>query len=1059
MYAFIFTILIVLITTLAFPSSMTARTPETSVLRWSPISTPGSYSDRNDILTPGEINGIAAASDGNTIYALDIPNAMGLPAPIPGIWKSVDTGISWSPRPTVHLCAAVPAPTLPVMDIAVAPDNPDLVAAVCLNSLGTLRGEVYFSDDGGATWLYSGPVPWIHGAGEQIGDVAVSSGYNANNVLVHDVIIGSRHPANGVADGEIYVWRYPGFSGWKAQGFSLGDVIVVRPSPNYAEDFSLVVMAATTQRTYMSLGFRDVAADTCFWNIDSGWPVEICQLSQSGGIASGEDRIITGDVSLPSNFLGTQENQRLIFASYDSNHTSMGPSQVLDDVYRLNNTTVTPLRLPGAASTARVSTLVYHGDGKSGKLMAGEVAADSIQASTRTWFCLDPLSLCPTWHVSIKPPTGGGKDGFANAQLAWPREGSTVYVGTGSGNRDTSSKWSDPTSPSWAGQSLDESAFSISSDDGNSWNQTGLIDTRIDWLKSVAVAEDESTIYVASANDIGFDSIWRSQSSLLGDNWQRVMCFTGDSSVLKLAPDAKDGANVFWADQGTDQTRSSLDHGQTWQDCLPNIIVQDIIAPDSRNIYVLQADGQVRHGSYASAWTWAKPADTDLSSSHTILAYADFILVGSAVNESSPAAYSADNGRTWLKITAKTPSSGNRHVAFDPDFDSNQIIYVADDADGIYRWGLGRSDSWEDMAPPDHGFYSIHPSPKGPLYGAFSATGSGVDRALYPRSGIPKPGVNWDSIAIGLPPNAKLSSEPDSMAISENTLCAIDDRAYGPSAGTGLLWAFIDTLSGRGPRLIEPADGAALGCDPVSGRNQDISLSWEQLSLADAYEVEIAKDQDFNLRVTEAEPSTNPYYTPPAVTNPAYRILPAGLPEANATYYWRIRVRQAATGQVIRSYWSDTSSFIIKAGLRVVSPYLGAQALQPVHGACNLPVSFIAFSWTPFKGTTEYRFVLARDSALTDIVVQDYLPTTAYKYNGRLDYDTSYFWQVTPTKPLPGEPSPVFCFITVVEPTPSQVPSPLYDQLLQWLQVSVLINVLGFVSVLGMIIVFSRRIR
>ena len=180
---------------------------------------------------------------------------------------------------------------------------------------------------------------------------------------------------------------------------------------------------------------------------------------------------------------------------------------------------------------------------------------------------------------------------------------------------------------------------------------------------------------------------------------------------------------------------------------------------------------------------------------------------------------------------------------------------------------------------------------------------------------------------------------------------------------------------------------------------------------------------------------------------------------ANSTYYWRVRVRQVATGQVIRSYWSEAGSFSIKAGLPVVSPYLGAQALNPIHDADNIPISFIAFSWTPFKEATEYNFVLATDSALTDIIVQESLPTTAYRYSGRLDYDTPYFWQIAATKPLPSEPSPVFSFITASKPsTPPEAPS-LYGQLLQWLQISVLINILGFVIIVAMMILFrSRRI-
>ena len=1048
-----------MIASLALPPALAlARVPDTSVLRWAIVDTPDSIADRNDLRSPCEVNAIAVASDSETIYAIDIPNATPPPVANPGIWKSSDGGINWSPKPAQHLCQAIPGPTPPVMDIALAPDNPALVAVVCLNNAATLRREVYLSDDGGTTWVYTGAIPWVYGGNEQIGDIAISPGYNFSGKLTHDIIVGSRHPNDGNGDGEIYILSYPGLSSWKAQGFTWGDVIAVRPSPNYTADFSLVVMAATIQRTHLCLGYRDTAANTSVWNSDTGWPVEMCEPSQSGGNTSGEDKIITGDIALPGSFIGTSENGRLIFATYDSNGTALGPSQVLDDAYRLNNTRVTRLRLPGAGSRARISTIAYAGDDKDGKLLAGEVAAELAQASAKVWLCLDPLSSCPTWKMALKPPTGGGSDGYANAQLAWSSDGSIAFCATGSGNRDTPQKWANPTNPAWGSQSLDESAVSITLDDGNSWNQIGLIDTNIDRLRSVAAADDESTLYLASVNDTGFDSLWRTQSPILGDAWQRVMCASGESPIVRLAPDASDGANLFWGDQGTDQARSSTDYGQTWHDCLPNVMIQDMAAPDRQTLYILQGNGEVRRGYHANGWRWERSVDTGLAASHIIAVYNDYVLVGAAANEPSPVAYSADKGQTWIKITKETPSAGNRHVAFDTYFDSNQIIYVADDAGGIYRWSLDRSYSWEDMAPPNHSFYSIAPGSKGALYGVYSSTESGVDRSLYSRSGIPKPGVYWDSITTGLAASVQFSTEPSAISISEGCLWAIDARDYDPASDEGCLWAFTDTLARTGPRLIEPEDRAAFGCDPVSGRNQEVDLGWQQLSLADAYEIKIARDEAFSLPITEAEPQTNPYYKPAVATSPAYRILPGILPEANSTYYWRVRVRQAATGQVIRSHWSEKGNFSIKAGLPVVSPHLGAQALKPAHGTSNIPVSSATFSWTPFKGVTEYELVLAKDSALTDIVVRESLPTTAYRYGGRLDYGTGYFWQVAATKPLPSEPSPVFSFTTAARPSPPPAAPPYYE-LLRWLQISTIINVLGFVTIVAMIILFrSRRI-
>jgi hypothetical protein len=419
MLGYVIASVLVLLASLVLSSTPAlGETPDSAVLSWTIIDTPGSIANSNDIRPTCEVNAIALASDGKTIYTIDIPNATPPPVANPGIWKSSDGGITWSPKPMQHLVRAAPAPTLPVMDIAVSPDDPDLIAAVCLNGAGTLRHEVYLSDDGGTNWVYTGAIPWVYGGGEQISDIAISPGYDLNGELTHDIIVGSRHPNDGNGEGEAYILNHPGLSGWRAQGFTSGDIIAIRPSPKYTDDFSLVVMAANTQRTYICLGYRDIAANTSAWNRDYGWPVEMCEASQGGGNTSGEDRIITGDIALPSNFLSTSENKRIIFATYDSNGTALGASQVLDDVYRLNNSRVTRLKVPGAGSSARISTIAYTGDDKAGKLLTGDVDADLIQASAMVWTCYDPLAPCATWKPSLKPPTGGGKDGYANAQLA-----------------------------------------------------------------------------------------------------------------------------------------------------------------------------------------------------------------------------------------------------------------------------------------------------------------------------------------------------------------------------------------------------------------------------------------------------------------------------------------------------------------------------------------------------------------------------------------------------------------------------------------------------------------
>ncbi len=1002
-----------------FPEPLQADTPSTCVLKWGTIDTPGSFPQRNDIITPCEVNDMAVSADGKIIYALDIPNSSTGPVVNAGIYRSEDGGISWSPRPTQWLARipSPPAPTFPLSDIAIAPDNPDFIAAVCMDVAGTRRKEVYYSEDGGTNWHYSGSIPWLYGSDEQVGSIAVSPPCTYQGIQVHDIIIGSRKPSDGQAQGEIYVYRYPGISGWQAQGFAGGDIITLHPSPAYSSDSTLVIMASTTQRTYINLGSRDFAANTCSFNTVPNWPVELCTPDQAGGANSGEAHIVTGSLSLPSDFDGGASARRIIFTAYDSNGASLGAGRTLDDVYRLNDSMVTRLKVP--AGKPRISSIAYHGTTKSGKLLAGSVTADPLTAAATLWFTSSPLAQCPTWVKPLKSPTGGYGSGFANVIVAWDEDGQTALAGTGSGNRDTPLKWSDPNDPSWASQALDESAFSVGLDDGASWNQLGLIDTQVNRYRALAVAEDGKTIYLSSVNDNGLDSAWRSRTPIIGDAWQRVACLDISAPLLRLPPDKKDGSTLFLGNQATTRIIQSRDGGHTWNDCLPGALLQDIAAKSSDEMYVLQANALVRHGKYESGgWIWDKFTDTGLLSAHTITVQGNNVAAGAAIGQQCPLSYSLDGGKDWILISEPAYSSGNRHVAFDEEFKDNHLIYLADDAGGCYRWAVGTSNRWDDMTPTSNSYYGIAPAPSGVIYAAYSPlTTKGVDRSLWSRGGIPKLGVFWDSLTTGLSSGVVFRLEPSALVSADETIWAVDARDYDPFNSIGRLWAFKDTLANHSPWLISPKGNSLVYCDPVTGRNAQVDLTWEQLSLAEAYDVEIGKDKWFDLVVTGAAPATVPFYVPNDLLYPAYYIGAGLLPEAGHTYFWHVRVKRSATGQVIRSRWSYALSFTVRSGFPVVAPsYPGIQSLQPGPEACAVPAYPLGFSWTPLQGITSYHFVLSRDPGLSQPVIDQAVNATAYKLPWRLDYQTAYFWQVTPVEPIPGDPSPVFAFTTQHEP-------------------------------------------
>jgi hypothetical protein len=162
-------------------------------------------------------------------------------------------------------------------------------------------------------------------------------------------------------------------------------------------------------------------------------------------------------------------------------------------------------------------------------------------------------------------------------------------------------------------------------------------------------------------------------------------------------------------------------------------------------------------------------------------------------------------------------------------------------------------------------------------------------------------------------------------------------------------------------------------------------------------------------------------------------IAAAGQLECGHTYYWRVRVRHAATTETIRSPWSEVKSFTVRAGLPVEAPYHSAQPLAPANGATGCPITSLSFSWAPLPNATKYEFVLAEDADFSRVVSSVVTAGTTYSYEGWLKFDSVYFWRVRALevngRPAPGDWSPVFCFQTetlelVAVPTsvPSAVP-------------------------------------
>ena len=193
-------------------------------LKWSIVDTPSD--EGNVVVTPSEINAVVVASS-KIFYALDIPHKK--------IYKSTDSGFTWDDKLSQSL--EDEGASLPVWCIAVAPDDPDLLAVVTDN-----RKEVYVSDDGGQNWERAA-VPNI--GAMLIADITISPHYDGN----HDVAIGTRSP-DGSANGDVWIIKLGGFASWKAQGLNM-DISLVRFSPSYSSDTTILAVASDIDSTYL----------------------------------------------------------------------------------------------------------------------------------------------------------------------------------------------------------------------------------------------------------------------------------------------------------------------------------------------------------------------------------------------------------------------------------------------------------------------------------------------------------------------------------------------------------------------------------------------------------------------------------------------------------------------------------------------------------------------------------------------------------------------------------------------------------------------------------------
>jgi len=386
------------------------------------------------ILRNSEVNRIAVGSDGESIYALDAVNSQ--------LYKSSHGGHGW-----VNISAGVSGAAT-WNELAVAPDTAEIVAVIT-NS----RSEVCLSMNGGISFSPMGLAGNL-AAGERVQCLAISPAYGAS---AREIAVGT---STGNGGGRVWVFTIP-LAGWTdvssgAPGWLPGvppilgtDVFAIEYSPSFAGDRTMLAIVSTgpapdTDDTYLYIGISSGGTMTWNNNVAPGYPVEICQ----AGADTPGSPLISADLALPSDYNGSDISSRQVYACW-SDGVGGSPG---DDVYRLSDTLCSRLYASGGI----ISSIAYYGTTYQGKLLAGARTAIPGELKTQVYFTSNPQSGAPVWNPSLKPPTGPNE-----AQVAWSPDGTVAYCGTST----------------IGGASHDQSAFSVSTNDGLGWDQIGLIDT------------------------------------------------------------------------------------------------------------------------------------------------------------------------------------------------------------------------------------------------------------------------------------------------------------------------------------------------------------------------------------------------------------------------------------------------------------------------------------------------------------------------------------------------------------------------------------------------------
>jgi len=750
--------------------------------------------------------------------------------------------------------------------VAVTPDDPRYIA------MANAGGDVYISDDGGATF-------------DDLGDSSV----DAVKSLAISRESGGNHfvAVSGVTSTATYIATYEIGAigaGWNdmtddggfasAQGTQASAVAF---SSNFHSDEILV--AVTTGNASDTVDFQMYSYNQGNWNASAGfadYPFDILD-----GQDDSFSTLNKASIALSPDFLGSDDDLRIAFVGLatDTETDTSG-------IFRLEDDDVEALK-----DEKNINSVAFDGS----NLLAGRYGDVDVYRSA------DPLASSPdvSGSKSYKHPSGE----------------TLVIVG-----------WASDVAV--AATTGDGSGFSVSLNDGKTFNGLSLIDTTLAVMTDVALSADGETLYLATFDNVTDDlSVWR----LFDDDWERV--FFDDSSnaandyILRIAPD--DPGVIFLADVGGSNIFYSTDSGDSrWYTRSSRYTIADLAVETTGEVLYVLVDGSCSVSkSTNTGFTWDSKQTSGLSGADSMIASLgeDMLIVGSAVGTVS---YSTDGNDTWTDLEDSMSSTGLVQVTAQGLADGDFIFATTSTAaDSVYRWELGEDDDWDDFFDMGAGIGAkgIALDSGGKIL--YVVSDNATDSILYRTEDATKTSPTFKDATEA---SVTFASVPSAlrMTVGSNVLWAID-------TANAVLYSLEDTMSVDVPIIRTPKAGFTVRVNPVSGNLNNVSLIWESTSDdVTEFDYEVAFDSDFDevlisgsLTDTWDEGDTQ-----------AYEVSGASL-MPNTTYYWRVRVDEP-----FRSGWAESSFKVAEAeGL----PTVTVEAVPPPEITVEVPAPEVTVTIPP----------------------------------------------------------------------------------------------------------------